>query len=90
MTTLVFFPEEFINLQKELQHHPELVAKLQQYAQKDGQAEMIAEIAAHCDVVMDGVYDHNALVQLAGILAQKLYERRPGEKPQIILPFGYH
>ena len=78
-----YFPEEFIALQQELQHHPILIERLQKHKQED-QEIVIAEIAAYCEVILDGVYVPEQLVHLAGILAKKLYERRPAG-PGIIL-----
>lgn len=64
-----YFPEEFIALQRELQKHPEILAKLEHC--KDN-AEAYATIATELGILLDGIYDP---IDLAKMLLKKLQER---------------
>jgi N-acetylglucosamine-6-phosphate deacetylase len=79
----VYFPEEYIELQKELQHHPKLIDAIQQYKQDDGVI-IILHIAAYCGVIVDGTYVEEDLVKLAGILLPKLKAMRETPPPIIV------
>ena len=71
-----------------MQHHPELMEKLSNHQQGDLEI-ILAEICAHCSIIVDGVYDQNDLVNLARICTGRLKEMRPEAIPQIILPVGF-
>lgn len=81
MAHLEFFPESRIALSREIQYHPALLALLQNHAQAEFEI-IIAEIAAYCEVVLDGIYTQESIDKLCDILYWKLREKRTG----IILP----
>jgi hypothetical protein len=82
---IVMFPEAFQELSKEITFHPQLQEKLQWKENSNLDAtDKIAVIAAHCDVVLDGMYSPKDLEELAGILTQRLKQKRV----EIILPVG--
>lgn len=82
----VYFPEEYIQLNKELAHHPALLKQLSEgeYKKDDGVV-IILHIAAYCDVIVDGTYVEEDLVNLAGILIDKLKAKRPPPTPTLVL-----
>ena len=70
-----YFPPEHIHLQEELQYHPDLLTILAVQTSDDPHIH-IAEIAAYCGVVLDGVYTPDEITKLCGILTSKLQEKR--------------
>lgn len=72
----MFFPEEEQELQRELIHHPALMDKLQKYPQNEKEL-ILAEIATHCEIILDGYYTGEMLTKLCGIMAKRLKEKRP-------------
>lgn len=76
-----YYPKEFILLQDELFHHPELMTKLAEVPAED-LGERLATIATHCGMLVDGYLDERGLATFADILTRKLYEKRS----LIILP----
>lgn len=82
--TIEKFPEEFISLQLELTHHPDLWPYLAKYP--EGETELrLLEIATYCTIIVDGTYGPADLINLAGILAKRLKERRPGRSDITII-----
>lgn len=71
------FPPEIIALQAELAtgFHNTLLETLGQNQNEDW-ADRLVHIATHCEVVIDGVYPQEDFVALAGVLAEKLKEKR--------------
>jgi hypothetical protein len=68
------FPQEYLDLQQELRHHPDIVELLQKH---EGDLHLgLAEIAAHFNIILDGQYFESDLTRLAEILTKKLYEKR--------------
>ena len=72
---LEFFSEARIALFRECKHHPVLVTFLQAYSQ-DQYPEAMGEIAAYCNIGMDGLYSQADLEKLCGILYEKLVAMR--------------
>ena len=72
---LHFFPQEYIDLQQELQHHPELCTLLANHPAEDFEIKL-AEIAAYLLIVLDGDYLPEDLQKLAGIMTYRLKEKR--------------
>lgn len=70
-----FFPQEFIVLSQECLQHPDLQAKLAAHPSSEFEV-LLAEIASHCDVCLDGIYDREQQIELARILANRLYSMR--------------
>lgn len=77
MAELVFFDERRIELNKEIQNHPELCDILA--SQDDREFELLlVQVATYCDVVLDGDYMPQELDRLCGILTDKLRAKRAG------------
>ena len=81
---LEYYPEEYIELQKELRFHPVLLDRLQKFDQKDVEL-VIAEIAAYCEIVLDGIYVEADIVRLAELMIPKLRAKRQAPPPIILL-----
>lgn len=79
---LEYYPEEYIELQKELRFHPVLLDRLQKFDQKDVEL-VIAEIAAYCEILLDGIYVEADIVRLAGLMIPKLKAKR--QRPDEII-----
>ncbi len=82
---VVFFPEELIALNKELSFpEHEVLAKILAQVPADEIEMRIGQIAAYCEIMLDGVYDHDGIMQIAKICTGRLQEKRG--KVQIPLP----
>ena len=83
---LEIFPDEYLALNKELveQRHPKLQAILAGYPADEIDVK-IAQIAAYCEVMLDGDYDLAARRQLCDILLKRLIELREPEVVQNII-----
>ena len=79
MAYLEFFSEARLNLQKEIAQdgHEALWPLLAKYQASEFELRL-AEIAAYCEVILDGVYSQQELDKLCEILTRKLYEKRTG------------
>lgn len=69
------FPEELIQLRVEIDHHPDLLAILHAQADKDVYIQ-ICEIAAYCEIVLDGTYTRDDIIKLCEICLKKLMSKR--------------
>jgi hypothetical protein len=58
-------------------HHPELCALVANHPPQEFELRL-AEIASHCEVLLDGYYSVEELDKLCGILAEKLVKKRGG------------
>jgi hypothetical protein len=76
--TLEFFNPAFIALQEETAHHPELRQNLSLHP-ADKFEERLAEIAAYCNVLLEGYYSPERLVYVAEELLKILKSMRTGE-----------
>jgi hypothetical protein len=83
-----YFGDGMILLNEELATglHTHLEAKLSKHPVNEIEIRL-AEIATHCDVILDGVYDPKEIDKLCATLAGRLQVLREKEIPQIILPF---
>lgn len=84
-----YFPEEYLELQKELAtgYHPKLGAILMTCAADDIDLKL-AHIAYYCGVVLDGAYTLEDRVKLCEILRKRLLvkrEKREGESGLVVL-----
>jgi hypothetical protein len=79
------FPDEVINLQRELVHHPKLMELLRANHRADSWETKLAEIAKYCDVIVNGDYTEEDLVKLCGILEKKLMERREDNRGLLVI-----
>lgn len=84
--TFEFFPQEYIDLNRELvtQNHPKLQAILAGYPADEIDIKL-AQIAAYCEVILDGDYTLESKMQLCKILKDKLVQLRESDSPIILL-----
>lgn len=73
---LAYFPEPILALQEELMHHPELRELLANHEFNGGYEVKMVEIATYCDVIVDGTYGPEQMIQLAAILEKRLKAKR--------------
>jgi hypothetical protein len=66
-----YFPEAFIQLQLEMDHHPLLIQRIQKHAGL-GIEVIFAETAHYCGYAIDAELDGEQLEALADLLNQKL------------------
>ena len=66
-----YFSEAEIALSKEIGNHPALMELLSKHPPQEKEIRL-AEIAAYCDVVLDGSYSEEEIERLCGILYRKL------------------
>lgn len=70
------FPPVIIELQAEIQQHPDLLISLLQLP-KDSPIELkMAEVATYCDMVLDGIYTEDDILKLASIMINKMRSKR--------------
>ena len=70
------FPPVIIELQAEIQMHPELLTVMLQLP-KDSPIELkMAEVATYCDMVLDGIYSEDDILYLAGVMINKMRGKR--------------
>jgi hypothetical protein len=81
---LNIWPDELINLNRETVHHPKLMERLANHPSDQWEVK-ITEIANYCEVIVDGDYVPEQMVQLAGILHKKLIERREDNRGLIVI-----
>lgn len=65
-------------LEEKLSKHPAVETEIR-----------LAEIATHCDVIVDGTYDPDGINKLCAILAGRLEVLRDTPQVEIILPFEH-
>jgi len=75
-TNLHYFSMARLALNMEVKHHTPLLLLLQQYNPNTQYPEILGEIAAYCNIAMDGLYTQEDLDRLCGILYRKLTEMR--------------
>jgi len=82
-----YFPEEFIQLNKEILHHPVLQRRLANHPIHEFEIRM-AEVAAYCLIAVDGEFYLEDLIKLAALCLERL-QKMPGVNPadqQIQIP----
>ena len=72
------FPEEFIQLNIELQYHPDLCAIVAGYSEKEFEVRL-ARIAAFCKIALDDTYTEEDLRKIADLCIQWLRRRRTAD-----------
>lgn len=82
--TLAYFSEARVALHTECNRHPVLIAQLMAMDDPDW-PEQLAEIAAYCNVMMDGVYSQEDLEILYPQLTKRMVDTRLGASSGIIL-----
>jgi hypothetical protein len=81
---LEFFPESYIQLGREIAHHPKLVSLLQQQEANEFEIR-IAVVAAYCEVMLDGLYSPKDLEKLADILLKRLQKMPRGDSGILVI-----
>ena len=81
MAYIEYFPPHMIELQEEIFNHPELCRLLANHPPQEKEMRL-AEIAAYCGIILNGMYMPEDIDKLCEILHRKLVEKRI----QIILP----
>lgn len=78
------FPQEYLDLNAELctGYHPK-IEFISQYPPDELDLKL-AQIAAYCEVMLDGDYDLEARIKLCKILKEKLIEKREYPSAQVI------
>jgi len=74
-TQIMLIPRYWVELNRELAHHPELMAALSHYGMHE-LLEKLGEIAAYCSVLLDGYYMEDNVEHIVVGLTQKLRDRR--------------
>ena len=77
MRNFQMFSQGRLDLAQEVKKHPDLIALLQKHPQNEFEI-LLAEIAAYCEVVLDGDYTPAQLDKLCAILYRKLQYKRTG------------
>lgn len=72
---IAMFPEEFIDLNRELEYHPVLTDLMGNIPANEFELR-IANVAAYCEIIVDGSYGPDDLINLAKICLQKLQDKR--------------
>jgi hypothetical protein len=78
------FPEGVLALQEEIQQHPVLLQQLCSLSANSDIGDKLGEIAAYCEVVLDGMYDNDSLLNLCEVLHKKMQAKRLGGMSDII------
>lgn len=71
----VYFPEQRIQLYREVTNHPDLMVRLLPYKGTQME-EVLGEIAAYVGVILDGYYEEDRINELCDILTEKLKDKR--------------
>lgn len=71
------WPDELINLNREIANHPTLIVRLQNNGHKPEDWESrLCEVAHYCEVIVDGEYLPEEIVKLCELLLPRLIEKR--------------
>ena len=71
MAHIEMFPEEFVQLQLEIGHHPLLVQRLQKHSQLDMEV-IFAEVCHYTGYAINGTFMPDELLKIADTLIWKL------------------
>ena len=71
MAHIEMFPEEFVQLQLEIGHHPLLVQRLQKHSQLDMEV-IFAEVCHYTGYAINGLFQPDELLKIADTLIWKL------------------
>lgn len=72
-----YFPVEFIQLQEEITKHPDVMDSLAKCESKYLE-DRLAWLCTYLDILVDDDFDIDELSALAGMIVNKLYEKRTG------------
>lgn len=82
------YPEEYILLQRELatDYHPQLQAILRKNGGGADDVDLkLAQIAAYCEVMLDGIYTLEDRIKLCRVLWEKLLLKRNRQESLLIV-----
>lgn len=85
---IALWPEEVIELNRELSHyewHPDLVEIMLNLDPASTFAERLGHIAAYCDLIVDGQYMPDDIAKICGELVRRLKEKRVMPAAQVII-----
>ena len=71
MAYLEYFPEEFVQLQLEISHHPLLIQRLQKHQQLELEV-IFAEVCHYVGLAINGTYTPDQLTKIADSLIWEL------------------
>jgi hypothetical protein len=69
------FPEEWVELNREIAYHPTLMARLANQPDRDPYI-LLAEIAAHCGYILNDTYTEKQILTLCETFRKDLVSRR--------------
>jgi len=69
------FPQEILDLHTEVRKHRDLMQKLHDQEDKDVYIQLL-EIAAHLNILVEGTFTRDDILELCKLMTAKLYERR--------------
>ena len=72
-----YFPQERIDLDREVKNHPDLMELLVQQEANEFEVRLVV-IASYCEVLLHGDYLQDRLTSLCGELRKKLLKKRTG------------
>jgi len=89
MAYLEFFPEEYIQLNREITYHPALQALLAKHPEQEFELKL-AEVAAYCFIEVDGEFTQEELRKLATLCIARLQQlqgvRPLDQEPRVQVP----
>ena len=74
MAYFEYFDPRMLALQEEVSHHPQLMELLAKHPPQEKEMRL-AEIAAYCEIILDGYYSEEQLNELADVLTRKLKQK---------------
>lgn len=83
-THINIFPQPFIDLQRELPHHPVLQEMLTHLPATEWELRL-AQIAQYCEVILDGQYMPEDIEKICTVLVKRLVELRVDNRGILIL-----
>ena len=75
---LEYFPEEFLELDREVGRHPKLVQELTRHTGQVGFEERVAFIAAYCDIPVHESFTPEGIRMFCDMLTMALRGKRTG------------
>lgn len=71
-----YFPPVIQALQEEIQQHPDLLVNMLQLPKGAAIEEKLGEVAAYCEIALDGYYGEDDILKLCDILVARLKKKR--------------
>lgn len=88
MPTIVMFPEELLELRKELEHEAHADVRTRFYAENDHRdmPSQLGTLAGILNLAVQGYFDHEGILALAEAIRKKLVEKRKEDAIWTIKP----